>query len=162
MIAPPELADNVMSRPNAAVDVITEIDIARPVAIVAGYAADPDHAPEWYDNIRSVHWRTDPPAQIGSVVTFTARFLGRTLNYDYEFVEFEPGARVVMRTAHGPFPMETTYTWAPNADATHMTLRNRGQPAGFSRRLAPLIVPAMRRANRKDLTTLKILLERST
>ena len=42
-----------------------------------------------------------------------------------------------------------------------MTLRNRGQRAGFSRLLAPLIVPAMRRTNRKDLTTLKILLERS-
>jgi len=40
-----------------------------------------------------------------------------------------------------------------------MTLRNRGEPTGFPRLLAPLIVPAMRRANRKDLTKLKQLLE---
>ena len=34
------------------------------------------------------------------------------------------------------------------------------RPAGFSRLLAPLMAPAMRRANRKDLARLKDLLER--
>lgn len=66
-----------------------------------------------------------------------------------------------MRTSEGPFPMETTYTWAPTAEeGTHMTLRNRGEPAGFSKLLAPFMAPAMRRANRKDLAALKSILER--
>ena len=66
-----------------------------------------------------------------------------------------------MRTAQGPFPMETTYTWAPTSSGgTHMTLRNRGEPSGFSKLLAPLMAPAMRRANRKDLSKLKSILER--
>lgn len=33
------------------VDVTTETVIDRPLAIVASYAADPSHAPEWYDDI---------------------------------------------------------------------------------------------------------------
>ena len=41
-----------------------------------------------------------------------------------------------------------------------MTLRNRGEPAGFSSVVAPLMAPAVRRANRKDLAKLKALLER--
>jgi hypothetical protein len=41
-----------------------------------------------------------------------------------------------------------------------MTLRNRGQAAGFSGLAAPLVARAMRRANRKDLALLKRLLER--
>jgi hypothetical protein len=144
------------------VDVCTEIDIARPIGAVASYAADPDHAPEWYANIESVEWKTEPPLQVGSVVGFVARFLGRRLAYDYEFVELVVGERLVMRTAEGPFPMETTYSWTPTADdGTHMTLRNKGQPAGFSRLLAPFMVPAMRRANRKDLVALKSILERA-
>lgn len=141
------------------VDVTCEIEIARPIADVAAYATDPDNAPAWYDNIQSVEWRTSPPVQIGSVFAFVARFLGRTLAYDYEVVELEPGTRIVMRTAQGPFPMETTYEWTATDRGTLMVLRNRGEPSGFSRLAAPLMVPAMRRANRKDLTKLKSILE---
>jgi uncharacterized membrane protein len=143
-----------------AVDVLTEIVIERPVAVVSSYAADPTNAPEWYANIDSVTWRSDPPVGVGSRMDFVARFLGRTLSYTYQVVELEPGARLVMRTAEGPFPMETTYTWEPaGTDATRMTLRNRGTPSGFFSVGAPMMALAMRRANRKDLARLKELLE---
>jgi uncharacterized protein YndB with AHSA1/START domain len=142
------------------VDVRTEIDIDRPVDVVAAYAADPDHAREWYANIESATWKTDPPLRVGSIVAFSARFLGRRLVYEYEFVEYVPGERLVMRTAQGPFPMETTYTWTSvGLSGTHMTLRNRGEPAGFARVLAPFVQPAMRRANRQDLARLKAIVE---
>ena len=142
------------------VDVVTEIDIARPVDVVAPYAADPTNAPEWYANIESADWKTDPPLRVGSVVAFVARFLGRRLAYDYEFVELVPGEHLVMRTAQGPFPMETTYTWQPvDAGRTRMTLRNRGEPAGFSRVVAPFMAGAVRRANRRDPAALKARLE---
>lgn len=142
------------------VDVLTEIDIGLPVVTVGAYAADPSNAPEWYVNIESARWKTGPPLRVGSVVAFTARFLGRRLAYDYEVVELVPGERLVMRTADGSFPMETTYTWTPTpSGGTHMTLRNRGEPGGFSRLASPLMAPAMRRANRKDLANLKTILE---
>jgi uncharacterized membrane protein len=145
-----------------AVDVLTEIVINRPRDQVAGYAADPTNAPEWYVNIRSVEWKTSPPVRVGSRMAFVAQFLGRRLAYIYEVVELVPGERLVQRTAEGPFPMETTYTWeAVGTDATRMTLRNRGEPRGFSKVGAPLMEAAMRRANRKDLALLKKLLERA-
>lgn len=139
---------------------LTEIDMGCPVDVVARYTADPDNAPAWYANIDSVEWRTEPPLRVGSVVGFTARFLGRRLAYDYEFVEVEPGAKLVMRTQQGPFPMETTYTWSDAGDGrTHMMLRNRGTPSGFSALASIVMVPAMRRANRADLARLKSILE---
>jgi len=142
------------------VDVSTEITIARPVAAVAGYAADPANAPEWYENIDSVEWRTAPPLALGSRVAFVARFLGRTLAYTYEIVELVRGERLVMRTAEGPFPMETTYTWAAaGQEATRMALRNRGRPRGVLRIAAPVVRLGVRRANRADLRRLKALLE---
>ena len=66
---------------------------------------------------------------------FVAQFLGRRLAYTYEVVELEPERRLVMRTADGPVPMETTYMVGsrPGEGATRMTLRNRGNPSGFSR-----------------------------
>ncbi|PZF83882.1 SRPBCC family protein [Jiangella anatolica] len=141
------------------VDVVTEVVIARPPDEVAAYAGDPSNAPEWYANIDSVHWQTPPPVGVGSRLDFVARFLGRTLAYTYEVVEHGPG-RLVMRTAQGPFPMETTYTWEPAGDGgTRMTLRNRGEPAGFAKVAGPVLAAAMRRANEKDLARLKRLLE---
>jgi uncharacterized protein YndB with AHSA1/START domain len=149
-----------MTERTSAVDVVTEVTIGRPPAVVAAYAADPSNAPRWYANIDSVEWRTEPPVQLGSRVAFVARFLGRRLEYTYEVVELEPGARLVMRTEQGPFPMETTYAWVPvGDDATRMALRNRGRPSGFSRLAAAFMAPAMRRANRKDLAALKAILE---
>jgi uncharacterized membrane protein len=145
-----------------AVDVLTEIVINRPRDQVAGYAADPTNAPEWYVNIHSVEWKTSPPVRVGSRMAFVAQFLGRRLAYTYEVVELVPGERLVQRTAEGPFPMETTYTWdAVGTDSTRMTLRNRGEPRGFSKVGAPFMEAAMRRANRKDLALLKKLMERA-
>jgi hypothetical protein len=143
------------------VDVLTEIMINLSRDQVATYAADPIHAPEWYVNIESVEWQTPPPLKVGSRLSFIAHFLRRRLAYTYQVLEFIPGERLVMRTAEGPFPMETTYTWDSHGDGqTLMTLRNRGEPSGFSKVGAPLMTGAIRRANRKDLANLKTLLER--
>jgi uncharacterized protein YndB with AHSA1/START domain len=142
------------------VDVLTETTIDRPRADVAAYAGDPTHAPTWYAEIDSVEWKTAPPVRLGSRMAFVARFLGRRLAYTYEIVELVPGERLVMRTTEGPFPMETTYTWTERGErSTHMTIRNRGEPTGFSVLFAPFMVPAMRRGMRGALARLKALLE---
>jgi hypothetical protein len=141
-------------------DVSSRIIIARPREVVADYCAEPVNAPAWYVNIDAVEWKTAPPIRVGSRMAFVAHFLGRRLAYTYEVTDWTPPERFVMRTAEGPFPMETTYTWdtTPNG-GTRMTLRNRGMPTGFSRLMAPFMAMAVRRANQKDLATLKRILE---
>jgi uncharacterized membrane protein len=144
-----------------AVDVVTEIVIDRGRDEVAAFASDPANATAWYKNIKAVEWETSPPVTVGSRVRFRAQFLGRTLEYTYEIREIEPGHRFVMATAQGPFPMETTYTWADAAGgATKMSLRNRGEPSGFAAVTAPVMTRAMRKANEADLRRLKALIER--
>jgi hypothetical protein len=143
------------------VDVVTQGVIQRPRWEVASYVADPDNAPRWYRNIKSVEWKSPRPLKVGSLIEFVAHFLGRGLRYTYEITEHVPGSRLVMRTAQGPFPMETTYTWEDaGPGATRMTLRNRGRPTAFSRLFAPVMAIAIRRANKKDMAELRNLLER--
>ena len=134
--------------------------IARPRAEVAAYALEPDNATEWYENIKAVAWETPRPLAVGTRVAFTASFLGRRLGYTYEVRDLVPGERLVMSTAEGPFPMETTYAWEDaGLGATRMTLRNRGRPSGFAKVAAPVMARAMRRAMRNDLRRLRKILE---
>jgi len=96
-----------------------------------------------------------------AVDVLTEILIDRRLAYTYEVREWVPGERLVMSTADGPFPMETTWTWTPEGGATRMTLRNRGEPSGFAKLTAPLMEMAMRRANIKDLEKLKAVMERA-
>jgi uncharacterized protein YndB with AHSA1/START domain len=141
------------------VDVSVERVIGQPRADVAAYVVDPSNAPAWYANIKAVEWQA--PLAVGSELAFVAQFLGRRLEYTYVVRELVAGERLVMSTAQGPFPMETTYEFADaDGGATRMTLRNRGEPAGFKKIAGPAMARAMRRANEQDLRRLQALLER--
>jgi uncharacterized membrane protein len=143
------------------VDVITSIEINAPLKKVRDYACDPDTAPNWYVNIKSVRWQTPKPVQVGSRISFVAKFLGRELAYTYEVVEYS-GFRFIMKTSEGPFPMETIYTFEKKSeDLTLMILRNKGKPSGFSKIFSPFMMLMMKRANKKDLQKIKAILENS-
>ncbi|MBR9998306.1 MAG: SRPBCC family protein [Cyclobacteriaceae bacterium] len=144
------------------VDISTQIVIKCPVEKVATYAAGPENAPEWYVNIESVRMLGPRSLQKGSHMEFKAHFLGRTLVYIYEIIEFIKYEKLVMRTHEGPFPMETSYIWEKlDEKTTRMTLRNTGQPEGFSKWIAPLMGLMIRRANKKDLDRLRQIMEQS-
>lgn len=143
-----------------AIDVETEITIARPRDEVAAYVCEPDNATAWYARIETAEWQTSRPLAVGSRFEFAARFLGRRLAYVYEVQELVAGERFVMASTEGPVTMETTYTWADAPDgATLMRLRNRGEPPGFASLLTPVMAGAARRANQRDLARLKQILE---
>ena len=144
-----------------AIDVTTQIEVDRPPEEVAAYAADPTNAPKWYENIESVDWKTSPPVRVGSKMDFVAHMLGRRLAYTYEVTDLVPGQRLVMRTAQGPFPMETTYTFERVGDGrTLMKLRNRGMPSGFAKVGSGIMAAAVRRETNKNLKALKEILEK--
>lgn len=143
-----------------AVDVTTRTLIARPRSAVWAYAIEPLNAPHWYANIDRAELVSPGPLELGSRMRFEARFMGRTLAYTYEVVEWEPERLFTMTTQEGPFPMTTTYRFGDlGENRTEMVLRNHGSPRGFGAIAAPAMAAAMKRANRADLARIKALLE---
>ena len=142
------------------VDISSEIVIDRPRAEVAAFAGDPDNAPAWYEHVKRVVWRTRRPRAGGTQVGFLAESLGRQLEFIYEVTALVPGERLVMRSEEGRFPMETTYSWRDEpGGGTRMSLSNHAEPRGVGRLSASLLKRSMRRANAKDLSRLKHVLE---
>lgn len=140
--------------------VTTHININRAKTLVSNFAANPDNAPLWYTNIKSVEWNTPKPLAIGSQVSFVAQFMGRKLVYTYEVTELTNG-HMVMQTHQGPFAMQTTYYWQQiDNQTTKMTLVNAGTPTGIMKIISPITRWMMQKANNKDLKKLKQLLEK--
>ena len=144
-------------------DVTVDTVFAAPRDVVVRIAGDPDQATRWYSNIRSVRWQTDPEVVEGARIDFVAGFLGRELSYTYTIVDLVPGERLVMRTDQGPFPMETTYTWwdeEPEAGRprTGMSVRNAGRPKAMTTLASGAVTLGMRRAMRRDLERLRLVL----
>jgi len=143
------------------VNVTTETIIHASIEDVAAFAANPDNAPQWYVNIKSVEWKTLKPLQQGSRIAFKAKFLGKELSYVYEITGFIPNEKLIMQTAGAPFPMQTMYIWQKvNNNTTKMILTNKGNLSGFSKWFVPFIRLAIKRANKKDLKLLKSILEK--
>src|SRR4029453_13175228 len=142
------------------VDVLTGVEIERPRSEVADYVSDLDNATAWYENIKKVEGKSPKALGGGAEGACEARFLGRTMAYTYEIKEYVPGQSLVMSTAAGPSPMETSYRFSETpSGATLVKLRNRGRPSGFGTIVAPAMAGAMKRANRRDLARLKWILE---
>lgn len=142
------------------VDVTTKIEIDKPIQEVWDFATNPDNAPLWYENIISAVWQSPPPLQIGSLVEFVAKFMGREMRYTYEFKQHAPPNALIMMTSEGPFPMVTEYNFKSLSEhKTEMTLRNHGEPSGFTSIFSGLMSYMMKRANNKDLRSIKRMLE---
>ena len=133
-------------------DVVTDIEIDRPRSQVADYASNPDNATEWYENIKKVEWKSPRPLREGAQVAFEAEFMGNKMEYTYEIAEYIPGEKLVMKTASGPFDMQTKYKFSDTpGGGTKMELSNLAHDPGMA--------SAIEEANRKDLARLKSILE---
>jgi uncharacterized membrane protein len=141
-------------------DVQVEQVIARPREEVARYAMAPENEPEWIGGIKESRMVTDPPVRVGTEVERVAGFLGKRIDYALKVTEHESGRIIVMDSVRGPFRMRVTYAFedAPGG-GTRVINRVEGESSGFYGLADPLMAIQVRRSLRRDLRTLKRLME---
>jgi uncharacterized membrane protein len=141
-----------------ATDVRAVIEVARPREQVAAYLRDPGNDPSWIGGLRSARLVTDPPVGVGSRVERVASFLGRRIEYVNEITELT-GTRLAMRSVRSPFPMRVTYGFEDAGQATEVSVRVEGDARRAYRLADPIMAALVRRSVRRDLRTLKRVLE---
>lgn len=141
------------------IDVTVKLVIGRTRAEVARFAMDPANDPTWIGGVVEARLLTNPPLGQGSQVRRVANFLGKRIEYVTEAVDYEPERMLYMRSIEGPFPMTVHYYFDDAGGGTRVEIRNQGAASGFFKLAEPLLARAMKRSVRKDLKTLKRLLE---
>jgi uncharacterized membrane protein len=143
------------------IDVSAETRISRPRPDVAGYVTDPANDPSWIGGIREARLLGDQPVAVGSRVARVASFLGRRIEYVNEVTELEPDRKLEMESVAGPFPMQISYEFADDGDATVVRTHVRGDASGFFKLAAPMLRRSVQRNIDRDVQRLREILERA-
>jgi Polyketide cyclase / dehydrase and lipid transport len=130
------------------IDVTATVEVGADPQRIWDFMTDPQHEPEWIGGLRQARLQGDPPLREGSRVERLASFLGKRIEYVNEVTTHDPPHTLEMHSVKAPFPMQITYT----IDGRSVTNHVRG---GGARIMAPFV----RRNIRRDLRTLKRILE---
>ena len=136
------------------------IEINRPLQEVFNYVSDVGNYPEWMAHALEVLKDTEDPPQQGDRFTLAIKSVGRRFDTPYERTSYEPKRRYTDRAVGGPIPnqrWDCTFQEVPGG--TRLTRAVDAKPGGLLKLLEPLQKRAAERQLRKDLQTLKGVLE---
>ncbi len=136
------------------------IEINRPLEEVFNYVSDVGNYPEWMAHALEVRKDTPGPPQQGDRFIVAIKSIGRRFETPYERTSYEPNRRYTDRATGGPVPNQR---WAcafqEVPGGTRLTRAVDAEPGGLLKLLEPLQKRAAERQLRRDLKTLKDVLE---
>jgi uncharacterized membrane protein len=136
------------------------IEINRPLQEVFNYVSDVGNYPEWMAHALEVRKDTEGPPQQSDRFIVAIKSVGRRFETPYERTSYEANRRYTDRAVGGPIPNQRwDYTFEEVPGGTRLTRAVDAEPAGLLKLLEPLQKRAAERQLRKDLQTLKEVLE---
>ena len=85
--------------------------------------------------------------------------MGKTLEYEFEVTEFDPGNRYTASSTSGPFPMSMTYVVEQVGDKTKLHSLTDAEPGGIMALAGPLMNRKIKKQFESAHKNLKKLLE---
>jgi uncharacterized membrane protein len=136
------------------------IQINRPLKEVFDYVSDVGNYPEWMADALEVLKDKEGPPQQGDRFTLAIKSVGRRFETPYERTSYEANRRYTDRAVGGPIPnqrWDCAFQEVPGG--TRLTRAVEAEPGGLLKVLEPLQKRAAERGLRRDLKTLKDVLE---
>jgi uncharacterized protein YndB with AHSA1/START domain len=132
--------------------------IKRPVEEVFAVISDASKDERWISSVSETTQTSDGPIGEGTTWHSVSKFLGRRMEMDITYTEFEPNRRLAFDMT-GPFPVTMAFTFEPESDGTRVEQVVDAEPGGFFKIVGPLLVAAAKRQFQNDLDNLRDLME---
>jgi hypothetical protein len=108
---------------------------------------------------REVTITSPGPIGVGTTFRTVVMFLGRRIEGEIEFTEYEPNRSFVEKTKSGPFPVENRITFERVEGGTQVASTQVAEPGGFFKLAEPVLVSMIKRQFEADFANLKDLME---
>lgn len=136
-------------------------EIEAPIEKVREFVDQPENELLWQSNAAEREVLTEGPIEKGTRIRLVDRFLGMSMESEWEIVEHHPYYRMD-RTISGPIHMESSWRLEPIEGGTLFTMDIEA-PAGlggiFGKLAEPLVLTMARRDFVANLAKLKDLIE---
>ena len=136
------------------------IEINRPLKVVFNYVSEVGNYPEWMAHALEVRKDTEGPPQQNDRFIVAIKSVGRRFETPYERTSYEANRQYTDRAVGGPIPNQRwVCTFQEVPSGTRLMRAVEVESGGLLKLLEPLQKRAAERQLRKDLKTLKDVLE---
>ena len=113
--------------------------VSRPPEVVFDYLTNPANLADWQTSKTFVEQLTDGPPRLGTRVRERTKPPGgKEFEQIVEFTEFAPPRRVHVHIVEGPYPVDATWSFEADGDATRVHFVAEGDLRGVMRALQPV------------------------
>jgi carbon monoxide dehydrogenase subunit G len=136
--------------------------INRPVEEVFAFASNYENNSKWFSGIIEVKKTSEGPIGVGTTYRTVLTFLGRRIEGESEFTEYEPTRSFAAKSTSGPFPVANRVTFERVEAGTRVNFTTVAEPGGFFKLAEPLLVSMVKRQFEAAFASLKELMEAHT
>jgi len=134
--------------------------IKRPVEEVFAVLSNLENNLKWDSVALEVKKTSEGPIDVGTTWRIVQKALGKRIEIEAEFTEYEPNRKTTLRGKSGPFQVEVRRTYEPVDGSTQVNFVLEAQQlGGFFKLAEPLLMSMMKRGIENDLATIKDLME---
>ena len=142
------------------VEIETSVLIHQPIEKVFEFVTTPENDAQWYIGIESWDHTPGEPAGVGSTSRSVIRFLGVSMEVDWEVIGYDPPKKIEVKTSEGPVTVEAEYEFEAVADdQTKVTVSGEADVAGIFSLAEPLVERMAQRQWEASFENLKDVLE---
>lgn len=138
------------------------ITIFRPVTQVFAFVSNPNNNVLWQPEVVEHKMLSDGPMALGSKFRHVSKFMGRRIEVNGDVTEFMPNQKIGFRVTSGTLHYAISYLLNSEGSGTRFRYSAVMESNWFLKLIEPLMMRSAKRVIEKDLSRLKLILEKQS